>query len=269
MLSWFFAVLSGFALFFVAFLMVLSPLQESRAQAVLYTQFRSELAAATAPFGVTPIPPGSPVAVIDIQALGIRQVVVEGTSGEDLRSGPGHLRVTAFPGQAGTSVIFGRSTTYGGPFRDLPKLHRGDPIQVTTGQGVFTYQVEDVRRSGDPQPPALRADQSRLLLVTTDSSTLGALSTVYIDALLVGTPAVTPPRQAVLVPDYENEMASDPSALLPLALWLFALVATGVFAAWGVVRWGSGQTWLVVIPVLLAVLWGASDNAAMLLPNLM
>jgi sortase A len=249
--------------------LVLSPIQQSRAQSVLYTKFRSELAAATAPFGVDPIAPGDPVALVVVPSLGIRQVVVEGTSSVDLRSGPGHLRVTTLPGQVGTSVIFGRSTTYGGPFRELPSLRPGDGLQVTTGQGRFTYRVEDVRRDGDPQPPVLEGDQSRLLLVTTDSATLGAMSTVYVDALLVSQPAVTPPRVGVLVAASEGEMASDPTALLPLALWLFVLLGAGAFAAWGLARWGRSQTWLVAAPILLVALWGASDNAAMLLPNLM
>ena len=119
------------------------------------------------------------------------------------------------------------------PFKDIADLHRGDPIQVTTGQGVFDYRVEDVRGQGDPQPPALTADQARLLLVTTDSSTLGAMSTVYVDALLTSPAAVTPPRAALYCPPSENEMASDPSAYLPLVLWLFALVGVAAFAAWG------------------------------------
>ena len=102
-------------MFFVAFLLVLSPLQQSRSQDVLYTQFRSELDAATAPFGVDPIPPGHPVALLAIPAIGVNQVVVEGTASRDLRDGPGHYRVTTLPGQLGTSVIFGRSTTYGAP----------------------------------------------------------------------------------------------------------------------------------------------------------
>lgn len=268
-MTWAVSVVSGFALFFVVFLLVLSPVQQSRAQDVLYTQFRSEVDATTAPFGVDPIPPGHPVALIAVPALGIRQVVVEGTSSEDLRNGPGHLRVTTLPGQLGTSVIFGRSTTYGGPFRDLPSLRPGDRLQVTTGQGIFSYQVEDVRGDGDPQPPALGADESRLLLVTTDSATLGALSTVYVDALLVSPPAATPPRPLIVVPAYEDEMDSDPSALLPLSLWLLALLGSAAFAAWGVVRWSKSQTWVIALPLLLASLWGASDSAAMLLPNLM
>ncbi len=202
-------------------------------------------------------------------SVGLRQVVVEGTTSQVLRNGPGHLRATVLPGQLGTSVLFGRSTTYGGPFQHIPSLVRGAPVQVTTGQGIFTYKVEDVRRKGDPQPPALGADQARLLMVTTDRGTLGALSTVYVDALLVSKAAVTPPRMAIFVAPAETEMASDTAALLTLSLWLLVLIGAGAFAAWGVARWGRSQIWLVATPILLVALWGASDSAAMLLPNLM
>ena len=267
--TWVVCVCSGGALFFVAFLLVLSPLQQSRSQDVLYTQFRSELDAATAPFGVDPITPGDPVALLEIPAIGVRQVVVEGTSSRDLRTGPGHLRVTALPGQVGTSVVFGRSTTYGGPFADLASLRPLDPLQVTTGQGVFTYQVEDVRHQGDPQPPVLQGNESRLLLVSTDAATLGALSTLYVDAILTSPVAVTPPRAAVFASPDENEMASDPSAFLPLALWLFGLIAVAGFAVWGLTRWGKTQTWVIAVPLMIVALWGASDSAALLLPNLM
>lgn len=260
---------SGLALFFVLFLLVLSPLQQSRAQSVLYTEFRSQLGAATAPFGVKPIESGAPVALIDVPSLGMRQVVVEGTSGSDMRSGPGHLSATPLPGQLGTSVIFGRSTSYGGPFGDLPSLQKGDALQVITGQGLFTYQVEDVRHDGDRQPPALKSNQSRLLLVTTEQGTLGAFSTVYVDAMLTSKSAPTPPHSVLPVPQSETEMASDPTALLPLALWLLVLVGAGAFAAWGISRWGKAQTWLIAAPILFVALWAASDNAAMLLPNLM
>jgi hypothetical protein len=73
----------------------------------------------------------------------------------------------------------------------------------------------------------------------------------------------------VVVSSSEDEMASDPAAFLPLALWLIALIGAAVFAAWGVVRWGKPQTWAIALPLFIVALWGASDNAAMLLPNLM
>jgi sortase A len=37
---------------------------------------------------------------------------------------------------------------------------------------------------------------------------------------------------------------------------------------WAWLRWGRWQTWLVGLPLCLAVLWGISENALLLLPNL-
>ena len=267
--AWGIAVVSGLALAMIAFLLVLSPLQQSRAQDVLYGQFRSELAAATAPFGVDPIEPGQPVAILDIGDIGLRQVVVEGTAGSDLQSGPGHERDTVLLGQVGTTVIAGRSVTYGGPFADITDLETGDPIRVVTGQGKFTYLVEDVRREGDPAPAALQAGQSRLVLITAEGNSLQPSSTVYVDALLQGDPTVTPPRPPVFMDPSELPMASDTSAMLNLVLWMLALVGVGCFVVWGVTRWGTSQTWVIGFPLALAALWGACDSAASLLPNLM
>jgi len=59
------------------------------------------------------------------------------------------------------------------------------------------------------------------------------------------------------------------SFIFPTYLWLLLLVAAAAFAAWGLARWGRSQTWLIAAPILFVALWGASDNAALLLPNLM
>lgn len=266
---WGLAAVPGACVFFILFLLVLSPVQEQRDQDVLYTQFRSELAAATAPIGTSVVAPGAPVALLEVPAIGLRQVVVNGTSGYDLRHGPGYLRTTPLPGQAGTSAIFGRSTTYGAPFAHIGSLTKGSQIQVTTGQGVFVYRVLDVRHEGDPQPPALANGAGRLLLVSTDRTSWGAQHTLYVDASLASKAAPTPPHPVQFVPTYENEMQSDPSQLLPLTLWLFLLVLVVAFASWGVVHWGKAQTWVIVVPVALVALWCASDSASVLLPNLM
>ena len=134
---------------FLLQVLVLSGLEESRAQNVLYSQLREELAAQTAPTGGA-IDPGSPVAVLDVPTLGLQQVVVEGTASGDLQAGPGHRRDTVLPGQAGVSIVYGRAATYGGPFRSVMTLRPGDGIRVTTGQGEFVYRVDGVRRAGDP-----------------------------------------------------------------------------------------------------------------------
>jgi LPXTG-site transpeptidase (sortase) family protein len=96
------------------------------------------------------------MAVLEIPALDLHEVVFEGTTSGVLQDGPGHRRDTVFPGQEGTSVIMGRQATYGGPFGRLDVLQPGEPFTITTGQGAHTYHVTGVRREGDPQPPPLR-----------------------------------------------------------------------------------------------------------------
>ena len=269
MATWTISAISGLCLAVVAFLLVLSPLQQSRSQDLLYKEFRQQLAAATAPFEAEAIDAGAPVAILQIKQLGLRQVVVEGTAGRDLRNGPGHARSSAFPGQPGNAVVMGRSTTYGAPFADIADLVKGDEFRVVTGQGKFTYTVQDVRRDGDPEPPAPDASVSTMTLITTEGTLLRPASTVYVDAVLDGSAAIAPPRAPTLVPSYEDPMASDTTQLLPLALWLLLLLAAAAFVVWGSLRWGRPQTWVVSVPIILAAVWGASDCAALLLPNLM
>jgi len=206
---------------------------------------------------------------MSVPSLGLRQVVVEGTAGEDLRAGPGHVRTTVLPGQLGIAAIYGRSTTYGAPFNRLPSLSPGLALTVITGQGRFRYEVEAVRRAGDPLPTAMPDLGSRLTLVTTEGATLRAEAMVYVDAVLVSDPAPTPSRQGLVLPAVEAPLASDSSALSAVALWLLAGVALAVAVTWGILRWGIWQTWAIAVPVTAAVVWGTFDSAALLLPNLL
>src|SRR5271154_5144919 len=133
-------LLGAIVLGFAGYLYGLSGVQEARAQTELYQQLQLQLANEVAPLGA--VPPGSPVAILNIPAIGVHDlVVVEGTSPADLTAGPGHLRDTPLPGQAGVSQIFGRRATFGAPFGRLAQLLPGDEIQAITGQGYATYQV--------------------------------------------------------------------------------------------------------------------------------
>ncbi len=68
------------------------------------------------------------VGMLRIPKIGVRQVVVQGTSHDDLEKGPGHYPATGFPGQGRAIAIAGHRTTWGAPFRHLDRLHRGDRI---------------------------------------------------------------------------------------------------------------------------------------------
>jgi sortase A len=265
------AGLAVLALWLVFFLTSLSGLQASRSQQLLYNQLREHLADATEPIGGV-VDPGTPIALLEAPRIGMRYVVVEGTAPGDLRNGPGHRRNTALPGQGGVSVIYGRALTYGAPFRHITDLRAGDTIRATTGQGVFEYRVDGVRRDGDPVPEPLRTGAGRLTLATAEGTSwrVGWAPdvAVYVDATLQNTAAPAPAGRPTAVPRAELAMGTDTGALVPLVLWLQVLLLAVWAATWGRVRWGGGQTWLVAMPVLLFALWQASDTIAQLLPNL-
>ncbi|WP_051639929.1 class E sortase [Cellulomonas sp. URHE0023] len=256
-----------------AYLAVLTPLQEARAQRELGSQLRQELAAQTAPIGGV-IDPGTPVLLLEIPTLGLRQVVVEGTAAQDLMSGPGHRRDTPLPGQRGVSLVYGRSGAYGGPFKAVPTLKKGDGIIVTNGQGEFTYRVDGVRYAGDPFPAPPAADGSRLTLVTGEgpggsAGTLLPVRVAYVDATLVGKAAVAPPGRAGGVPESEKAMQVDPSVwpIVVLALQLLLLVV--LVTAFLVRKLPGRAVWVLAVPVVVAAAWVVGDTSARLLPNLL
>jgi sortase A len=271
-IAWVLATVSLLCLWFVAYAVVLTPFQESSRQTVLYSTLREQLAQQVAPLGGD-IKPGSPVALLNSASLGISDaVIVEGTSSGDLMSGPGHKSDTVLPGQAGVSVLYGRATLFGGPFAQLVHARVGDTITVVTGQGTFTYVISGLRRGGDPFPEPVASGGGRLTLVTAEGSgRLGALSphgVVYVDATLKGQGQPSPGHPAT-VPLAEQAMQGDPSALLPLAVLLPLLVGSIVLVVWTRVRWGGWQTWVIGAPLVLAALWGVSQCAVQLLPNLL
>jgi len=260
------------ALWMLLFSTVLSGVQQSRSQRLLYDNLRESLAAATAPLGGV-VKPGTAVAILDAPSGGLSSVVVvEGTTGQVMQDGPGHRRDTVMPGQAGVSVVYGRSVTFGGPFAAAPQLRVGDTIRATTGQGEFTYIVDRVRRPGDDVPPPLAAGGARLVLVTSEGDGWrGKWSpdrVVYVDATLRGEAQPNPGGRLNSVTAAENAMGRDSVSLLPLMLWTQVFLLASAVLVWTWYRWGRWQSWLVGLPVLLAVLWGLGENALALLPNL-
>jgi len=88
---------------------------------------------------------GDPVGRIVMPAIGVSEVVVEGTGAGDLRAGPGHYPQTPLPGERGTVAIAGHRTTYGAPFRRIDRLEDADRIELQMPYGRFAYRVERTR----------------------------------------------------------------------------------------------------------------------------
>lgn len=270
--AWALGTLSVLTLWVLFFALVLSSLQEAHGQHDLYAKFREQLSKQTAPLGGV-IRPGSPVALISAPKLGLKDVVVaEGTDSGDLEKGPGHRRDTVLPGQKGASVIYGRATLFGGPFGSIANAHPGDEITVTTGQGRFRFVVQDVRHVGDPFPLPAPTDGGALTLVTSEGASIGNLwrpqHPLYVDAVLVSKAKPAPTGHLSAVPKSEQAMHGDVGSLMPLVLWIPLLLILILATVWAALRWGAWQAWLVGAPLVAAGLWGISETAVQLLPNL-
>ncbi len=270
-------ILAVLLLGFVSHVSVIGSLRHARDQQTSYANFRAELAQGTAPVGQADVNTGSllalgtPVAVLSIPQLDLREVVFEGTTSGVLQRGAGHRRDTLLPGQAGVAVLMGRQAAFGGPFGQLATLGKGETFQVTTGQGVSVYRVLGVRRAGDPQPQPPEPGHGRLVLVTADGPTYTPTGVLRVDADLVTKPFPAPQRviSAGAIPAAERPMAGDPSVWVAMVLWAQALVLAVLGLAWARARWGRWQTWVVAVPVLAALGLAVAGQASQLLPNLL
>lgn len=266
-------MVSGLSLCLVLQLLLISPLQQRAAQQRAYDSFRADLAAGTAPLSAAELDGelGGPVAYLEIPSIGLRQVVVEGTTGATLAAGPGHRRDTAMLGYSGTSVVMGRRSTYGSPFGRIDELEKGSIINVTTGAGVVDYRVRGVRRSGDPAPPPVESGSGRLVLATSEGSAFLPSGVLLVDADLLVPPlgAARPAVAAGALPPAERPMAIDTSTLWRLVLWLQVLLVVILGGVWAWHRWDPAKTWIAVTPPLLLVGLMAGGEVARLLPNLL
>jgi LPXTG-site transpeptidase (sortase) family protein len=276
----FLAIASGFfALFLLAFALyatAFSLLFHNVSQASLRTSFSDELKNATAPTSEVDyqnniLTQGAPVAVLKIPQIGVNEVVSEGTDSYTMRSGPGHRRDTVLPGQAGTSIIMGRATAYGGPFDRLQQLRPGQTFEVITGQGVHKFKVLGMRYANDYSLPPVPAGESRLTLVSARGAPFLPEGLVRLDAQLVS--AVHPAGLRIStifeVPQEDREFGFDFRFgwALVLALQFLVLVEVGAFMA--VRRFGGAPTYLVFAPLTLFALVLVLDQASRLLPNLL
>lgn len=256
-------------------LTLVSQFQHWTAQNKLYGELRLSLAEGSIPVGQTDIKgrlvaPGTPVALLKIPKLGISEVVVEGTASTQTKQGVGHRRDTPLPGQPGVSVLMGRQAAYGGVFGNLGQLAPGDPISITTGQGVARYRVIGQRRTGT-KLPVLTGDQGRLTLVTADGVPFMSSGVRIVDATLVSKTFPQPPVAIAPggIAGNEQPLAGDTSGAVALSwlLELFVLIAVGAAFAWKL--WDRRAAWFVFFPLILVTALACADRVCDLLPNLL
>jgi sortase A len=218
---------------------------------------------------------GEPIGDIRIPVIGLNQVVVEGTNTPDLRKGPGHYTGTPLPGQSGNAAVAGHRTTYGHPFYNLDSVKVGDPIVLTTLQGIFVYDATKsfvVSPSDTTVVDNVIADQ---LTLTTCNPRFSATTRLVVQAKLAHSQLF--PNSGLPVQKHvkgkgtpkSQSLAGDSDVSLADALsWGFvtAIVVTGIFFAahylrrvrWLIYGFGALGT--------LALLWFFFGAVSPLLP---
>lgn len=170
---------------------------------------------------------GQAAGVLQIPGIGANLMLVEGTSTDNLRGGPGHRPGTPLPGSKGNSIIEGHRDRWGAPFADLDQLVKRtrivaeDRSQIGVEYRVTT--VKTVKRSQLAKYLAPSKDY-RITLVTQAG---GAFSD---DRLVIQAVAGTPSKQAGSgkVPALDPQTSSAAPAVLAFVLAAAAAVVLGI-----------------------------------------
>lgn len=104
------------------------------------------------------IPVGAGLTRLQIPAIGVDVVVVQGTTPAALAAGAGHYVNSPLPGEAGNVAIAGHRTTYGRPFNRLDEVRPGDRVVLITPFARYIYAAVGPF-AGHPNPwPVLPTD---------------------------------------------------------------------------------------------------------------
>ncbi len=204
---------------------------------------------------------GQPVGSIDIPKIGIDQVVVQGIGTDDLRMGPGHYPGTPLPGELGNSAIAGHRTTYGHPFYNLNELSPGDPVLLTTPQGVFAFTVSRTMVVSPDDNSVLRQSDFAELTLTTCNPRFSASQRLVVQArlsrsLLFGGGHAPAPRTPHPASPSADGLAGTSGGWLAPVLWGLAVAGAGV-VLWLIAR-RVRRHWLAYLagtPVVLVLLF--------------
>ena len=107
--------------------------------------------------------------IIEIASIGIRYPVIEGTSGEALNRGIGHMSDTAAIGDEGNCVLCGHNgSRHGTFFTPLNTVSIGDKVKLTDKNGEVHYYRIDATKVIEPTDTSIKADDGtkRLTLFT-------------------------------------------------------------------------------------------------------
>ena len=133
---------------------------EAEARAIVALARRTVTADGLLP---APVLTGAPVARLLIPRLGLDEIVIEGVDDFALNGGPGHLPGSAFPGEAGNSIISAHRDRH---FSSLGAIAVGDTVITESGPHRTQWVVLS-KRVIDADAPALYRTPDATLTLTT------------------------------------------------------------------------------------------------------
>jgi sortase A len=259
----------------------IGPMLAQRDQQDLLRAFRTEVSHAThaneglqgararAKAGDTVTPPpeiGSPVAALEIGALQVQAVAVEGIGPSQTSKGPGHVPGTAGIGQPGNSVVVARRNAYGGTFKDIGKLRKGDVIVTTTTQGQTVYRVQTVSTAASTDGLYKSTKQDQLTIVTSGNrEPWNSSEATVVVAKMEGLPY--PPTTQGALTSEQTSVQQGSSVIPSVVLALFGYAAAIALAVLVYRRFRFRVAYLITIAPLVALTIITGETLGRLLPS--
>jgi sortase A len=106
---------------------------------------------------------GEPVGRMIVPRLGLKIIVVNGTSHDDLTKGPGRELHSYMPGESELVYVAGHRTTYLAPFAHIDSLRPGDRITFELPYASFDYVITGHRVVAADDLAVLRSHHKELL----------------------------------------------------------------------------------------------------------
>jgi len=136
-----------------------------------------------------------PKTKVIIPKIEVNQVILEGTSSDILKLGPGHYIGMANPGEKGNVGIAGHRVTYTHPFNRLDELNKGDVIILETVDYVYEYHVDNIVVVDPKDVSTLQPTSDAKITLTTCNPKYSAKTRLNVQGVLVD----TRPQQASII----------------------------------------------------------------------
>ena len=158
-----FLIIGLLALSYVGFALLDARLYQAE-QARRFDRALKETNLARAESPAIAVSEGSTLGRIEIGAVGLTAMVLEGTDEGTLRRAVGHIRGTPLPGQRGNVALAGHRDTF---FRGLRKIRVNDEITLTTLSGSYRYRVDSTKVVKPEETEVLEDDGDDILTLVT------------------------------------------------------------------------------------------------------